>query len=77
MFLGPDLIPFLLLALGAALVVGNGLAMIKPRLEPRTENELRRAPVVLAQRAVGAEDRLEARHVRLEHLAHLVEVKGG
>ena len=39
MFLGPDLIPFLLLALGAALVVGNGLAMIKPRLEPRTENE--------------------------------------
>ena len=45
MFLGPDLIPFLLLALGAALVVGNGLAMIKPRLEPRTENELSRAPV--------------------------------
>lgn len=45
MFLGPDLIPFLLLALGAALVVGNGLAMIKPRLEPRTESELRRAPV--------------------------------
>ncbi|MEC9089462.1 MAG: hypothetical protein VX734_08700 [Actinomycetota bacterium] len=45
MFLGPDLIPFLLLALGAALVVGNGLAMIKPRLEPRTENELRRAPI--------------------------------
>ena len=45
MFLGPDLIPFLLLALGSALVVGNGLAMIKPLLEPRTENELRRAPV--------------------------------
>ena len=45
MFLGPDLIPFLLLALGAALVVDNGLAMIKPRWEPRTENELRRAPV--------------------------------
>tara|TARA_B100000945_G_scaffold266895_1_gene226819 strand:- start:694 stop:900 length:207 start_codon:yes stop_codon:yes gene_type:complete len=45
MFLGPDLIPFLLLALGAALVVGNGLAMIKPRLEPRTEKELSRAPV--------------------------------
>ncbi len=45
MFLGPDLIPFLLLALGAALVVGNGLAMIKPRVEPRTENELNRAPI--------------------------------
>ena len=45
MFLGPDLIPFLLLALGAALVVGNGLAMIKPRVEPRTEHELNRAPI--------------------------------
>ena len=40
MFLGPDLIPFLLLALGAALVVAT-VDMIKP-LEPRTENELRR-----------------------------------
>ena len=44
MFLGPDLIPFLLLALGGALVVGNGLAMIKPRREPRMANELNRAP---------------------------------
>ncbi|MBM46740.1 MAG: hypothetical protein CL458_10955 [Acidimicrobiaceae bacterium] len=45
MFLGPDLIPFLMLALGAALFVGNGLAMLKPRPQPRSENELQRAPV--------------------------------
>ena len=45
MFLGPDLIPFLMLALGAALFVGNGLAMVKPRDEPRDDNELRRAPI--------------------------------
>ena len=53
MFLGPDLIPFLLLALGAALVVGNGLAMIKPRVEPRTENELNRAPIGRSLLMVG------------------------
>ena len=45
MFLGPDLIPFLMLAFGAALFVGNGLAMLKPQDEPRRENELRRAPI--------------------------------
>ncbi len=45
MFLGPDLIPFLMLALGAALFVGNGLAMVKPQAEPRSDNELRRAPI--------------------------------
>ena len=45
MFLGPDLIPFLMLACGAALFVGNGLAMLKPHAEPRRENELRRAPI--------------------------------
>ena len=45
MFLGPDLIPFLMLAFGAARFVGNGLAMLKPQAEPRRENELRRAPI--------------------------------
>ena len=45
MFLGPDLIPFLMLAFGAALFEGNGLAMLKPQAEPRRENELRRAPI--------------------------------
>ena len=45
MFLGPDLIPFLMLALGSALFVGNALALIRPRNEPRGDNELARAPV--------------------------------
>jgi hypothetical protein len=44
-FLGPNLIPFLMLALGAALFVGNGLAMLRPRSAPREENELERAPI--------------------------------
>jgi hypothetical protein len=44
-FLGPDLIPFLMLALGAALFVGNGLALLRPRSAPREENELERAPI--------------------------------
>jgi len=34
-----------MLALGAALFVGNGLAMVKPQAEPRSDNELRRAPI--------------------------------
>ena len=45
MFLGPDLIAFLMLALGSALFVGNGLAMLHPRSEPRGKNELKRAPI--------------------------------
>ena len=45
MFLGPDLIPFLMLALGAALFVGNGLALLRPRDEPKADDELKRAPL--------------------------------
>jgi len=45
MFLGPDLIPFLMLALGAALFVGNGLAMLRPRPQPLNDNELQKAPI--------------------------------
>ena len=30
MFLGEDLLPLLVLALGAAMVVGNGLALLRP-----------------------------------------------
>jgi hypothetical protein len=43
-FLGEDLLPFLVLALGAALVVGNGLALLRPPPAPK-EGELARAPV--------------------------------
>ena len=44
MFLGDDLLPFLVLALGAALVVGNGMALVRPPKEVR-KDELARAPV--------------------------------
>lgn len=43
MFLGDDLLPLLVLALGAAMAVGNGLALVRPPEEPR-EGELGRAP---------------------------------
>jgi hypothetical protein len=43
-FLGEDLLPLLVLALGAAMLVGNGLALLRPRPE-RKEGELERAPV--------------------------------
>ena len=43
MFLGDDLLPLLVLALGAAMVVGNGLALVRPPESPR-EGELDRAP---------------------------------
>ena len=44
MFLGEDLLPLLVLALGAAMVVGNGLALLRPPPTPK-EGELERAPV--------------------------------
>ncbi len=44
MFLGNNLLPYLVLALGAALVFGNGMALVRPPKEAK-ENELARAPV--------------------------------
>lgn len=44
MFLGPDLLPLLVLAFGGAMFVGNGAAIFRSR-EPRKEGELERAPV--------------------------------
>lgn len=43
MFLGEDLLPLLVLALGAAMVVGNGLALVRPPVHPE-DGELERAP---------------------------------
>lgn len=56
MFLGEDLISWLLLALGAALVVGNLLALVRPPHRERAEGEYERAPVArsLVMAAVGA-----------------------
>lgn len=44
MFLGKDLIVWLLLALGGALFVGNVMAVVRPPVVPRKEGELSEAP---------------------------------
>ena len=44
MFLGDDLLPYLVLALGGAMVVGNGLALLRPPPAAK-EGDLERAPV--------------------------------
>lgn len=44
LFLGDDLIVWLLLALGGALFVGNVMALVRPPERPRDENDLDRAP---------------------------------
>jgi hypothetical protein len=44
-FLGDDLLAWLVLALGGALVVGNVAAIIRPPAEPKEENALERAPI--------------------------------
>ena len=44
MFLGKDLIVWLLLALGAAMFAGNVMALVKPPPVRRGEEDLPRAP---------------------------------
>lgn len=44
MFLGKDLIVWLLLALGGALFVGNVMALVRPPESPHGDNDLARAP---------------------------------
>jgi len=44
LFLGNDLLAWLLLALGGAMAVGNGLALLRPPPKAR-EGDLPRAPV--------------------------------
>lgn len=44
MFLGDQLLAYLVLALGGAMFVGNGFAIVRPPDRPR-EGELERAPV--------------------------------
>jgi hypothetical protein len=45
MFLGEDLLAWLVLALGAALFAGNLLAIVKPPPRPAQEGDLERAPI--------------------------------
>ena len=56
MFLGEDLLAYLVLALGGALAVGNVLALIRPPDERTSDDDLERAPVgrSLAMAALGA-----------------------
>jgi len=44
MFLGKDLIVWLLLALGGALFAGNLMAVVRPPTAPRKEGDLAQAP---------------------------------
>ena len=44
MFLGEDLLAWLVLAFGGAMFVGNVAAVVKPRETPREEGELTQAP---------------------------------
>ena len=55
MFLGDDLLAWLVLALGGALLVGNVAALMRPPDRPRAEGDLERAPLTrsLAMAAVG------------------------
>jgi hypothetical protein len=55
MFLGKDLIVWLLLALGGALFAGNLMAVVRPPVAPRGEADLERAPKArsLTMAAIG------------------------
>lgn len=45
MFLGENLLAYLVLALGGALAVGNTLAIIKPPEKAKSETDLTKAPI--------------------------------
>ncbi len=55
MFLGKDLIVWLLLALGGALFAGNVMALVRPPPIARAEGDLERAPRVrsITMAAIG------------------------
>ena len=54
-FLGDDLLPYLVLAMGGALLVGNLAAIFKPPAQRRGEEDLERAPIArsIAMAALG------------------------
>jgi len=56
MFLGENLITWLVLALGGALAVGNILALVKPPIEQQDTENLTKAPVArtVAMATIGA-----------------------
>ena len=44
-FLGDDLIPYLVLAMGGALLAGNVAAIVRPPAQHRGDDDLERAPL--------------------------------
>jgi hypothetical protein len=50
MFLGEDILAWLILALGGALAVGNVMAIIKPPAAQKDDSDLTRAPIA---RSIG------------------------
>ncbi len=46
LFLGDNLLPLLALAFGGALVVGPGVALVRPPQDRRNESDLERPPMV-------------------------------
>ena len=46
MFLGEDLLAWLLLALGGAMAAGNLMALLRPPRQRRDESDLERAPLL-------------------------------
>jgi hypothetical protein len=53
-FLGDDLLAWLLLALGGALVFGNALALVRPPPKGRNDDDLPRAPMGRSLLMMGA-----------------------
>ncbi len=45
MFLGDNLLPLLVLALGGAMFFGNLMAVVRPPSEPRRDGDLDKAPI--------------------------------
>ena len=56
MFLGEDLLAWLVIALGGAMFAGNFVALIRPPKKRRDENDLAKAPVArsLVMATIGA-----------------------
>ena len=52
MLLGDDLLPLLVLAFGAAMAVGSGLALVRPPAK-RAEGELERPPMARSFAMIG------------------------
>ena len=46
LFLGDNLLRYMVLAFGGAMAVGNTLAIVKPPERPKREGDLERAPVI-------------------------------